>query len=210
MTSILKSSSELAQSADLIGQLLSPVPKSLQQHVYDKLSSSLESFEQGPSSPVADEQPFRENPQEEASHVKKAVRTPVDYVETDELESSLFTGDKLEKLLADLCTKSGFTSVVVADERGFPISGVNMPVALELLAAFSSVLGWVIDKTPVFFEEYEAGIVSVDISHIEKAVAKKFSLEEQAMYLLIICSQDIDVRSHADLFIDRITRVLER
>ncbi len=207
MTTILKKSSELAESAKLISDLLIPVPESLQYDVFHQIipsgkqpnteeNSSLFAEEEGLTKAIL------QRPQ--------PIQEPVNLSDLEELGDAPFTGDQLEKLLENLCLQSGFSSAVVADGKGLPVSGFNTPVDIDVLAAFSSVLGDVIDKVPFFLTQYEAGNISIDINYVDKAVVQKFLIEEESFYLLIICSQDIDERAYIELFSDQISRVLKR
>ncbi len=207
MTTILKKSSELAESAQLISDLLIPVPEFLQYDAFHQIfPPSEEITTDEKSSLFTEEEPFKLTIEEKPLLEKE----PVDLEEIEELVDIVFTGDKLEKLLENLCLQSGFSSAVVADGKGLPISGFNTPVDIDILAAFSSVLGDIIDKVPYFLTQYEAGNISIDINYVDKAVVQKFLIEEESFYLLIICSQDIDERAYIELFSDQITKVLKR
>ncbi len=211
MTTILKKSSELAQSAKLISDLLIPVPESLQYDVFHQILPSPEQITTDEKDSLfTEEGPVGLTIQEQLRPEKEPVREPVALAEFEELDDAEFTGDKLEKLLENLCLQSGFSSAVIADGKGLPIGGFNTPVSIDILAAFSSVLGDVIDKVPYFLTQYEAGNISIDINYIDKAVVQKFLIEEESFYLLIICSQDMDERAYIELFSDQITKILQR
>ncbi|PIE64315.1 MAG: hypothetical protein CSA26_08705 [Desulfobacterales bacterium] len=211
MTTILKKSSELAQSAKLISDLLVSVPESLQYDVFHQILPPAEQMTADEKNSLfAEEESFKETIQERQLPVKRPDRKAVRFTEIEGLDNIPFTGDKLEKLLANLCRQSGFSSAVIADEKGLPISGVNTPVTIDILAAFSSVLGNIIDKVPYFLKQYEAGHISIDINYVDKIVVQKILVEEESVYLLIICSQDIDERAYIELFSDQIIKILKR
>ncbi len=211
MAIILKNSSELAQSAELISALLLPVPESLQYDVFHQICLPVEHVTPNEKKTLFEEESSsRETLQDRPLQAKEPPQDTVHFPEIEDLEDAAFTGDKLEKLLENLCRQSGFQCAVVADKKGLPIGGVNTPVAIDVLAAFSSVLGDVIDKVPLFLEQYESGNISIDINYIDKAVVQKFLLEEESFYLLIICSQDIDERAYIELFSEQIIKVLQR
>jgi hypothetical protein len=206
MTNILKNSSELAESARLISGLLIHIPESLPYDVFHNVCPP------GSQSAVVEDVALFADSSTQSPVKLEKVKThpPLQVVEERDLSASNFMGDKLENLLAKLCQQSGFQSAIVADDQGLPIGGVNTPVEVNVLAAFSSVLGGVIDKVPYFFEQYNANNISVDINYVDKAVVQKFLIGEVPFFLLIICSQDIDERAYIELFSDQITRLLER
>ncbi|TKB06106.1 hypothetical protein [Desulforhopalus sp. IMCC35007] len=206
MTNILKNSSELTESAKLISDLLIHISESLPYDVFHDVCPP------GGQSEVVENVPLFADtfPQPPARQEKEKRDQPVAVVEDRDISDSGFMGDKLENLLAKLCQQSGFQSATVADEQGLPIGGVNTPVDLNVLAAFSSVLGGVIDKVPYFLEQHNANNISVDINYVDKAVVQKFLIGEVPFFLLIICSQDIDERAYIELFSDQITRLLKR
>ena len=208
MMNSLKNSSELLEGARLISDLLVNIPESLPYEVfhdvcppdfYQNLIADTSLFEE----PVAP-------PAEVARGAVTQTDLPHPPAGAKDIGDSDYVGDKLENLLSSLCQQSRFQSAVVADEQGLPIGGYNTPVVVDELAAFSSVLGSVIDKVPYFFEQYAAGNVSVDINYTDKAVVRKFLIGEVAFFLLIICSQDIDERAYIELFSDQISSLLER
>ncbi|PID76068.1 MAG: hypothetical protein CSB23_00200 [Deltaproteobacteria bacterium] len=208
MTIILRNSSELAKATELINDLLLPIPESLQYDVFHNITPSSQHARPEEKGPLfIGEAPVEPSPQPVAP--QKTVQEPV-LLSQEELEDVGFTEERLEKLLANLCQQSSFQSAVVADSKGLPIGGINTPVAMEVLAAFSSVLGDVLDRVPNFFEQYEPGNISLDINYVDKVVVKKFLLEEEFFYLLILCSQDIDERAYIELFSEQITKVLKR
>ena len=203
---ILKNSSELAESARLISGLLIRIPESLPYDVFHNVCPP-----GNQSEVVEDVALFIEtSSQQPVKREKAKTERPPQFVDERDLSASDFMGDKLENLLAKLCQQSGFQSALVADEQGLPIGAVNTPVEINVLAAFSSVLGGVIDKVPYFFEQYNANNISVDINYVDKAVVQKFLIGEVPFFLLIICSQDIDERAYIELFSDQITRLLYR
>ncbi len=210
MTTILKNSSELTKAAALLKELLLPLPESLQYEVFHN-------FTLPDHHPITDtdvslfneEHPLQETPQKQLPQQKNRVSEPIIFPQNEESTKSTFTSDKLEELLANLCHQSGFQSAVVADEKGLPIGGINTPASIDVLAAFSAMLGDVLDRVPHFLDQYESGNISLDINYVDKVVVQKFLIDEEHFYLLIICSQDIDERAYIELFSEQISRILQ-
>lgn len=202
---ILKDSSELAESAELIRDLLIHIPESLPYDVFHDVCPPGSQFEA-----IEDVSLFTDTISQPPVELKKKKTTQPIYNVEGYDSASGFMGDKLDHLLAKLCQQSGFQSAVVADEQGLPIGAFNTPVEINVLAAFSSVLGGVIEKVPYFFEQYNANNISMDINYVDKVVVQKFLIDDIPFYLLIICSQDIDERAYIELFSDQITGLLKR
>ncbi len=210
MTTILKNSSELEKAAALLKDLLLPLPESLQYEIFHNFTLPDHHGIIDTNVPLFnEEQPLQETPQEPLPQRKEVVSKPITFSKDNESTESAFTSDKLEKLLENLCRQSGFQSAVIADEKGLPISGINTPVSIDVLAAFSAVLGDVLDKVPHFLDQYESGNISLDINYVDKMVVQKFLIDEEHFYLLIICSQDIDERAYIELFSEQISKILQ-
>lgn len=207
MMNNLKNSSELREAARLINDLLISMPESLPYEVFHDVCPP-DYHNQAIDDSALFAEPSAHPPALAAPPSQASV--PAYPSETTDLGDSEFVGDRLEKLLSNLCRQSGFRSAVVADDQGLPIGGFNTPIMVDQLAAFSSVLGTVIDKVPYFFDQTDANNISVDISYMDKAVVRKFMIRETPFFLLIICSQDIDERAYIELFSDQITSLLER
>ncbi|PIE59048.1 MAG: hypothetical protein CSA33_00310 [Desulfobulbus propionicus] len=211
MTDILKNSSELAAAVALLNDLLLPLPESLQYDVFHNFHLPVQHEVPDAQTQLFNGgQSFAITPLEQSSKPGEVVQEPFTFIEEEDSDKTAFTSDRLENLLESLCRQSGFQSAVVADKKGLPIGGVNTPDSIDVLAAFSAVLGDVLDKVPHFLNQYESGNISLDINYVDKAVVQKIFIDEEHFYLLIICSQDIDERAYIELFNQQITRILKK
>lgn len=204
----LKNSSELKEAATLIGDLLLPIPESLQYDVFHDICppGAFQDFSE--STHLFDEFTEAQSLAQSSVGLQKPA-SPLPLVDADfgEIE---YVGDQLETLLTNLCHQSGFQSAIVADNQGLPIGGYNTPTSIDSLAAFSSVMGSVIDRVPYFFDQSDANNVSIDINFMDKAVVRKFQIDDSPFFLLILCPQEIDERAYIELFSDQIVEVLRR
>ncbi|MFH2123729.1 MAG: hypothetical protein ABIJ50_09655 [Pseudomonadota bacterium] len=121
-----------------------------------------------------------------------------------------FRGDQLEKILYGMCKRGGFSSAVVADRQGLALGVYNSPVDMEVLAAFTTVLGETINKAGRFLDQHEANNISLDINYADKAVVRQFFLAESPCYIMVICPQYVDERSEIELSLDQIITLLQK
>jgi hypothetical protein len=121
-----------------------------------------------------------------------------------------FRGDQLESILYGMCKRGGFSCAVVADRQGLTLGGYNSPVDMEILAAFTTVLGEAISKAGRFLDQHEANNISLDINYADKAVVRQFTLAENTYFIMIICPQNVDERSEVELSLDQIVILLQK
>lgn len=121
-----------------------------------------------------------------------------------------FRGDQLENILYGMCKRGGFISAVVADQQGLPLGVYNSPVDIDILAAFTTVLGETISKAGRFLDQHEANNISLDINYADKAVVRQFFLAEHPYFIMIICPQNVDERSEVELSLDQIVSLLQK
>lgn len=117
--------------------------------------------------------------------------------------------ERLESTLFSMCKRGGFNSAVVADSKGLPLAVCNSPVGDNTIAAFTSVLGDVLEKTAGLLKQNDANIVSIDINYTDKAVLRRFFISDTPHFLMIICPQEADERSEVELSIDQIKSILK-
>lgn len=121
-----------------------------------------------------------------------------------------FRGDQLESILYGMCKRGGFSCAVVADQQGLTLGGYNSPVDMDILAAFTTVLGEAINKAGRFLDQHEANNISIDINYADKAVVRQFTLAENPYFIMIICPQNVDERSEVELSLDQIVTLLQK
>ena len=56
----------------------------------------------------------------------------------------------------------------------------------------------------------DASNISVDINYLEKAVVRKFPINEATYYLMTICPQEMDERSEIELSIEQVISILKK
>lgn len=117
-------------------------------------------------------------------------------------------GEKLENILSLMCLRSGFAGAVIADRSGLPLAAYNSPVEEEAVAALTSVLGDALEKASRMLRKKGANNISMDISYEEKIVLRRFEVSGNFFFMMIICDQDIDVRSEMEISIDQVISTL--
>ena len=121
-----------------------------------------------------------------------------------------FRGDQLENILYGMCKRGGFSCAVVADQQGLALGIYNSPVDMEILAAFTTVLGEAISKADRFLDQHSANNISLDINYADKAVVRQFTLAEHPYFIMIICPQNVDERNEVELSLDQIITLLQK
>ena len=119
-----------------------------------------------------------------------------------------YRGDRLEFILSSMCRRGGLNGAVVADSKGLPLADFNSPVGGDILAAFTSVLGNALERAGTLLGESGAEIISMDINYTEKIVLRRFSIEGDQYFFLVICPQELDERTEVELSIEQVTAVL--
>ncbi len=203
----LKNSSELLESATLLEQLLGDPAKAQTENI-DLISlvssdtavreipeplytqvPTLEAVAPPPNSPLVD-----------VSYPRMETRGRHDIRE--------FRDNKLEDILGDMCRQGGMIGSLLADINGLPIASYRSPVDNEVFAAFASVLGETMDKAGYFLDQHDANYISVDINYADKAVVKKFIIDDAIFYLIIITPKHINERGQVEYTIEKLKNVL--
>jgi len=123
---------------------------------------------------------------------------------------SVYRGGQLEEELVSLCTRGKFSSAVLADIHGLPLAVHNGPAAVEVLAASASVLGESLEKTTRLLNRPQIDNISVDIDYIDKIVLRKFFIDKEPYFLMIIGPQHVDERAEVELSISYISTILKK
>ncbi len=120
-----------------------------------------------------------------------------------------YRGDRLENTLYAMCKRGGFQGAVIADSDGLPLAVYNSPVADDAIAAFTTVLGDALEKAGHLLEQSDANNISLDINYTDKAVLRRFAINDLPYFMMMICPQDVDERAEVELSIDQIISILK-
>ena len=192
---ILKDSSEIREAADIFGELVD--------------GSAVVAGKKPSAKPVGARGAFVAQGRRTATPKTKP-RTPGVRPPEAPRTDSKFRGDKLENVLFAMCRRGGFSGAVIVDSDGLPLAVYNSPVAEELAAAFTMILGEALEKGANLLNQADASNISVDINYLEKAVVRKFPISEATYYLMTICPQDMDERSEIELSIEQVVSILKK
>ncbi|MBU1222134.1 hypothetical protein KKF34_19835 [Myxococcota bacterium] len=117
--------------------------------------------------------------------------------------------NEITAILDELCGFHEFSSVIITDAQGLPIAFSSGAYNPEMLGALTSVLNETLSSCGRLIENSEVCYISFDTNILEKACLYRFSLEkETTACIMITTSQDKDVRSVLEIFINNIRRVL--
>ena len=121
-----------------------------------------------------------------------------------------YRGDRLDGVLFSMCKRGGFDSAVIADGSGLPLAVYNSPVGDDAVAAFTTVLGDALEKAGKLLDQHDANNISMDINYTDKAVLRRFLINDLPYYVMIICPQEVDERSEVELSTDEIISILKQ
>ncbi len=193
---ILKNSSEIKEAAGIFGELV-------------ELSAVVARKELRPMTFGAARSSFR--PETRPSPRHRTISRPENLRPPEPPgPESKFRGDRLESVLFAMCKRGGFSGSVIVDSNGFPVAVYNSPVADELAAAFTMILGEAMEKGANLLKQTDANHMSIDINYLEKAVVRRFPINDAPYYLMAICPQDVDERSEIELSIEQVILILKK
>ena len=127
----------------------------------------------------------------------------------EQVSPHVYRGDLLEEALVSMCRRGDFTGSVLADNNGLPLAIYNSPMEADALAAFTSILGRSLEETGRLFEQPDANNISIDINYMDKVVLRKFLVNDEPYFLMIISPQEVDVRAELELSINHISAILK-
>ena len=128
----------------------------------------------------------------------------------EQVSPHAYRGDLLEDALVSMCRRGDFTGTVLADNNGLPLAIYNSPVDADALAALTSILGKSLDETGRLFEQPDANNISIDLNYIDKVVLRKFLVNDEPYFLMVISPQEVDVRAELELSINHISAILKQ
>jgi len=121
----------------------------------------------------------------------------------------VYRADRLEEALVSMCSRGEFSGSVLADDSGLPLAVYNSPVEDGILAAFTSVLGKSLAETGRLLDQPNANNISMDINYMDKIVLRKFFVDENPFFLMIISPQHVDERAEVELSVNQISAILK-
>ena len=127
----------------------------------------------------------------------------------EQVSPHVYRGDLLEEALVSMCRRGDFTGSVLADNNGLPLAFYNSPVEADALAAFTSILGRSLEETGRLFDQSDANNISIDINYIDKVVLRKFLVNDDPYFVMVISPQEVDVRAELELSINHISAILK-
>ena len=128
----------------------------------------------------------------------------------EQVSPHAYRGDMLEEALVSMCRRGDFNGSVLADNNGLPLAIYNSPVDTDALAAFTSILGRSLEETGRLFDQPDSNNISIDINYIDKVILRKFLVNDEPFFLMIISPQEVDVRAELELSINHISAILKQ
>jgi predicted regulator of Ras-like GTPase activity (Roadblock/LC7/MglB family) len=122
--------------------------------------------------------------------------------------SHTYRGDLLENALISMCRRGDFKGAVLVDNNGLPLATYNSPLEMDMLAAFTSILGRSLEETVRLFEQPDANNISIDINDMEKVVLRKFLANNKSYFVMIICPKETEERTQLEVSINHIITIL--
>jgi predicted regulator of Ras-like GTPase activity (Roadblock/LC7/MglB family) len=128
----------------------------------------------------------------------------------EKVGGAVYRGDRLEEELVSMCSRGKFSGAVLADIHGLPLAVHNSPVGDDVLAASTSVLAESLEKTTRLLNQPNVNNISMDINYMDKIVLRKFFIDKELYFLMIISPQHVDERAEVELSISHISTILKK
>lgn len=198
MTSILQGSSEIAEAARLVRELLAGGKGAVQ--------SAPPAAEPAPSVAATPPIPPPQvvTPPVVAAPSSVAAADPAPLPEGQ----PVYREDRLQGVLETMCRRGGFSGALITDSKGFPLASHGAAANSDAIAAFSSVLGETLRKAGTFLGHQGADCISIDLDYSEKLSLHRFALGNAPYYLMILCPQDTDERSEVAVSLEQVAAIL--
>ena len=119
-------------------------------------------------------------------------------------------GDRLQRLLAQMCARAQFRGAAIADDQGLPLAVHNLPFRAEALGAIASVLGGALATVAKVTERPELPTIAVDVTFDEKLVVRRVVEADLTYYLLVLCPIAGDERGEIELSLRQLTTIVAR
>jgi hypothetical protein len=125
-----------------------------------------------------------------------------------EQSSGRFREVKLDRAIAALCDRAGFSSAAVVDERGLPIAVRSTAFPADNLAAFTAILGDALVRAAGVLGKGAPTSLSVDVDYTSKAFVRRFVVRDLPYLLVVFCPQDVDAQPEIELAIEPLAAIL--
>ena len=119
-------------------------------------------------------------------------------------------GERLERLLAQMCARAQFRGAAIADDQGLPLAVHNLTLRPEGLGAIASVLGGALATVAKVTERPQLATITVELSFDEKLVVRRVIEPDLAYYLLVLCPIAGDERGEIELSLRQLTTIVAR
>ncbi len=118
-------------------------------------------------------------------------------------------GERLRRILVQLCTRAGFSTAVVAGGDGLPLAAHGLSFPLEAAGAVMSIMGDALKRVSSVLERREpASSMTIDLSYADKLVVRRFSEGEGIFFLRVVCPLHVDEHAEIEVSIDEISRLV--
>lgn len=149
----------------------------------------------------------------DSSEVKEAASLLDDMLQQMAAEGAArsgFRGERIQRALRQLCVRAGFQAATLCDPHGLPLAVHNAALPEETLAALATVLGDALRRAGDIAGWHEASSLSVDVDYQDKAVLRRFVVDDLPYYLLVHCAQETDERSELELSVEEIASIIAK
>ena len=119
-------------------------------------------------------------------------------------------GERLQRLLAQMCARAHFRGAAIADDQGLPLAIHNLPFRSDGLGAIASVLGDALSVVGRVTGRADVGMITVEVSFDEKLVVRRVTEAELTYYLVVLCPVAGDERGEIELSLRQLTAIVGR
>ncbi len=119
-------------------------------------------------------------------------------------------GERLQRLLAQMCARATFRGAAIADDQGLPLAVHNLPYRAEALGAIASVLGQALATVAKAAERPDLATITVEVGFDEKLVVRRVVEADVSYYLLVLCPIGGDERGEIELSLRQLTTIVGR
>ena len=119
-------------------------------------------------------------------------------------------GERLQRVLAQLCARARFKGAAVADAQGLPLATHNLPLAADAIGAIASVLGGALTTVGRATGHPEAASITVELGLDQKLVVRRIAEGDPAYFLVVLCPLGTDERSEIELSLRQLGSLVGR
>jgi len=118
-------------------------------------------------------------------------------------------GERLRRILVQLCARAGFSAAAVASGDGLPLAAHGLPFPSEAAAAAISIMAEALKRVADVAAQRAASSVAIDLTYTDKLVLRRFAEGDATYYLLVLCPQDVDEHAEVEVSIDEIASLVK-